>query len=99
MEFGQLQPGAHVRGLDTGGIAEIIQVRSFGPDALNLLFRVNGKIGERLLYRGDEIPFELVQPGRAYAFDADGGFDAEDVSVVRDNATQLKLKFKSTGFE
>ncbi|GAL97199.1 helicase domain-containing protein [Acetobacter tropicalis NRIC 0312] len=72
MDFGQLQPGAHVRGLDTGGIAEIIQVRSFGPDALNLVFRVSGKIGERLLYRGDEIPFELVQPGRTYAFDADG---------------------------
>ncbi|WP_242010907.1 hypothetical protein [Acetobacter musti] len=29
--------------------------------------------------------------------ESDDGFDAEDVSVVRDNATQLK--FRSSGFE
>ena len=44
----------------------------FGPDALNLVFRANGKVGERLVYRGDETAFEVVEQGRTYSFDADG---------------------------
>ena len=39
---------------DTAGVAEIVQVTRFGPDALNLVFRVNGRVGERLVYRGEE---------------------------------------------
>ncbi len=27
----------------------------FGPHALNLVFRVNGRVGERLVYRGEEV--------------------------------------------
>jgi hypothetical protein len=30
---------------------------------------------------------------------SDAGFSAEDVSVVRDNARQLKFKTESTSFE
>ena len=45
----------------------------FGADALNLVFRVDGRVGERLVYRGEETSFEFVEAGRAYAFDADGG--------------------------
>jgi hypothetical protein len=40
--------------------------------ALNLVFRVNRRIGERLAYRGEESGFDF-KAGRAYAFDADGG--------------------------
>ena len=71
--FDDLKPGARVRGLAPSGIAEIVQVARFGVDALNLVFRAEGKVGERLLYRGEETGFELVESGRAYAFDADGG--------------------------
>lgn len=70
--FDDIKPGARLKGLDTGGVAEIVQVSRFGPDALNLVFRVNGKVGERLVYRGDEAAFEALDTGRAYAFDADG---------------------------
>ncbi len=45
----------------------------FGADALNLVFRVDGRVGERLVYRGEETSFEFVEAGRAYTFDADGG--------------------------
>ena len=31
--------------------------------------------------------------------DAEDGFSEADISVVRDNARQLKFKTKSTGFE
>src|SRR5436189_42730 len=67
-----IKPGARLRGLDPGGVAEVVQVARFGADALNLVFRVNGRVGERLVYRGEEASFESIEPGRSYAFDADG---------------------------
>jgi hypothetical protein len=70
--FDQIQPGARLKGLDPGGIADVVQVAHFGVDALNLVFRVDGRVGERLLYRGEETALELVETGRAYGFDADG---------------------------
>src|ERR1700731_2767582 len=71
--FEDIKPGSRLRGLDPSGIAEVVQVARFGPDALNLVFRANGRVGERLVYRGEEAGFEFVDPGRTYGFDADGG--------------------------
>lgn len=70
--FDQIQPGARLKGLYLGGIAEIVQVARFGADALNVVFRADGRVGERLVYRGEETGFEFVEAGRSYAFDADG---------------------------
>jgi superfamily II DNA or RNA helicase len=72
IEFEDIKPGARVRGLDPQGIAEVVTVSRYGADAINLVFRANGRIGERLVYRGEEIGFELVSGGRGYGFDADG---------------------------
>lgn len=71
--FEKLKPGARVHGLVAGSIAEIVQVGRFGADALNVVFRADGRVGERLVYRGEEAAFELIESGRTYAFDADGG--------------------------
>ena len=71
--FEDIKPGARLLGLDPAGIAEVVQVTGFGPDALNLVFRVDGRVGERLVYRGEESGFEFLEAGRTYAFDADGG--------------------------
>jgi hypothetical protein len=70
--FDEIKPGARLRGLDGGGTAEIVQITRFGADALNLVFRVNGRVAERLLYRGEKTAFEAVEAGRAFGFDADG---------------------------
>ena len=70
--FEEIKAGARFRGLDTAGIAEIVQVTRFGADALNLVFRVNGRVGERLVYRGEEATFDALEAGRTYGFDADG---------------------------
>jgi SNF2 family DNA or RNA helicase len=71
--FEKIKPGARLKGFDPGGIAEIVQVARFGADALNIVYRVDGRVGERLLYRGEETGFEFIEAGRSYAFDADGG--------------------------
>ena len=71
--FEDIKPGSRLRGVDPAGLAEIVQVSRFGADALNVVFRVNGKVGERLVYRGEETGFDLVAGGRSYSFDADGG--------------------------
>ncbi len=70
--FDNLKPGARIRGLAPIGVAEVLQVSRFGSDALNIVFRADGKVSERLLYRGEEAGFELIDRGKAYAFEADG---------------------------
>jgi hypothetical protein len=83
--FDQIAPGARVRGLAGQGVAEIVQVSRFGADALNLVFRTEGKVGERLLYQGEESTFWFVEPGRAYSLDADGALLrlASEASQIR----------------
>ena len=71
--FEDLKPGSRVKGLDLSGIAEVVSVSRFGADAINLVYRVAGKVGERLVYRGEETSFEIITSGQTYAFDADGG--------------------------
>src|SRR5438477_12569411 len=73
MTFEEIRPGARLKGLDPSGIAEVVSVAKFGSDAVNLVFRASGRVSERLVYRGEEASFELVDTGRNYAFDADGG--------------------------
>jgi hypothetical protein len=71
--FDEIKPGTRLKGLNSAGIAEVVSVSRFGVDALNLVFRVDGRVAERLVYRGEEATFEFVNAGRTYAFDADGG--------------------------
>jgi superfamily II DNA or RNA helicase len=70
--FESIKPGSRIRGLAPSGLAEIVQVTQFGPDALNVVFRVDGRVDQRLVMRGEEVGFEFVEAGRTYAFDADG---------------------------
>lgn len=71
--FETLRPGALVLGLDPSGPAEILSATAYGADAVSLVFRVNGRVAERLVLRGEEEGFRLAEPGRAFALDADGG--------------------------
>ena len=71
-QFEDIKPGVRLKGIDATSVAEAIQVAHFGPDVLNIVFRVNGRVSERLLYRGEEATFEFLDAGRSYGFDADG---------------------------
>ena len=70
--FDAIRPGARIRGLTSAGIAEVVSVANFGPDAINVVFRADGRVYERLLYRGDDSGLTIEEGGRAFAFDADG---------------------------
>jgi SNF2 family DNA or RNA helicase len=72
MIFEQIKPGARIQGLSGDGVAEVVQVNHFGLDALNVVFRADGRVHERLVYRGEENTFNLEQRGRSYPLDADG---------------------------
>lgn len=72
LDFDKILPGARIRGFSIEGIAEVVSVAKFGPDAINIVYRENGKVDQRLLYRGDESGLTLVENGRMFAFDADG---------------------------
>ncbi len=84
--FDEISPGTRIRGLDESGIAEIVQVSRFGADALNLVFRINGRVAERLVYRGEETAFSVVEGGRVLGFDADGG-----LFRLASEATRIRL--------
>jgi len=71
--FEHIKPGARVKGLGAGGVADVVSVSRFGADALNLVFRLNGRVHERLLYRGEDANLELVEEGRTFGFGADPG--------------------------
>jgi hypothetical protein len=58
--FDDIRPGSRLRGLDAAGIAEVVQVARFRADALNLVFRVNGRVGERLVYRAGLPPATAI---------------------------------------
>jgi SNF2 family DNA or RNA helicase len=70
--FEQIGPGARLRGLGPG-VADVVSVSRFGQDALNLVFRLDGRVHERLLYRSEESELELVEEGRTFGFGADAG--------------------------
>ena len=47
--FEHIKPGARVKGLGAGGVADVVSVSRFGANALNLVFRLDGRVHERLL--------------------------------------------------
>ena len=49
LAFEDIRPGCRLRGLDPSGVSEIVQVARFGPDALNVVFRVDGRVDQRLV--------------------------------------------------
>ncbi len=74
IDLKEIRVGATLKGVLPAGAVRIVAVQSHGPDVVEITFKdESGKPGSRLCYRGEESQFELVEKGRAWAFDADGG--------------------------
>jgi hypothetical protein len=70
----QLTPNAAVRGVLPDGLVTVVNVQWFGSEALELTYKSpNGKVANELLYRHDEERIEVVELGRPWSFDGDGG--------------------------
>src|SRR6266478_3533658 len=69
-----LTPNASVRGILPDSLATVVNVQWFGAEALELTYKTPAcKLANELLYRHDEQRIEVVEEGRPWSFDGDGG--------------------------
>lgn len=69
-----LQPHAAVRGIAPDAVVTIISMQWYGSDAVELTYKdPSGRVANELLFRHDEPRLELVEAGRPWSFDGDGG--------------------------
>ncbi len=74
IQLEDLQPNAAVRGILPGSLVTVVSVRWFGSEALELTYKTPaGKVANELVYRADESRLEVVEQGRPWSFDGDGG--------------------------
>jgi len=70
----ELQPKAAVRGILPDAAVTVVSVQWFGSEALELTYKTpTGGVAQELLYRHDEPRLEVVEQGRPWSFDGDGG--------------------------
>jgi superfamily II DNA or RNA helicase len=68
-----LTRGARIAGLRSDGPVEVLDVKWFGTNALELTYKgADGRPGNEILYRDDEARVETTIPGPVWSFDADG---------------------------
>lgn len=66
-----LKPGIRVQGIEPGQSVVLRDVERY-PDAANVIYRrLDGTLGERLLYRENEFELRIAQGERLWKFDAD----------------------------
>src|SRR3990170_3381448 len=69
-----LLTNAAVRGLLPDSLVTVVSVQWFGSEALELTYKTPaGRVANELLYRHDEPRLEIVEQGRPWSFDGDGG--------------------------
>jgi len=69
-----LQPNSTVRGILPDCLVTVVNVQWFGSTALELTYKTPaGKLANELLYRHDEPRIEVVELGRPWSFDGEGG--------------------------
>src|SRR5215210_7480885 len=69
-----LQPNAAVRGILPDALVTVVSVQWFGSEALELTYKTPaGRVANELVYRHDEPRLEVVEHGRPWSFDGDGG--------------------------
>ena len=72
MKLERIVPGSRLAGVAGDGPVEIVAVRAYGTDAVEVAWKGPDGPGERILLRGDESRLREVAPARRFAFDGDG---------------------------
>ncbi len=74
MKLEDLKPNTSVRGILPDCLVSVVGVQWFGSEALELTYKdPAGRVANQLLYRHDEPRLEVVEQGRPWSFDGDGG--------------------------
>src|SRR5215212_10063461 len=69
-----LTQNASIRGILPNGLVTVVNVQWHGSEALELTYKTpEGRVANELLYRYDESRIEVVEEGRPWSFDGDGG--------------------------
>ena len=69
-----LTQNASIRGILPTGLVTVVNVQWHGTVALELTYKTpEGRVANELLYRHDEPRIEVVEEGRPWSFDGDGG--------------------------
>ena len=69
-----LKKGALVKGVLPGGAVTVVDVHWHGSSVVELTYKDStGRVGNELLYRDREPDLEIVEAGREWSFDEDGG--------------------------
>lgn len=69
-----LKPNAALRGILPDALVTVVSIQWYGSEALELTYKSpDGKVANQLLYRHDEPRLEIVEQGRPWSFDGDGG--------------------------
>lgn len=69
-----LQPNASLRGVLPDVLVSVVSVQWMGSDAVELTYKgPEGRVDNELLLREDESRIEVVEKGRPWSFDGDGG--------------------------
>src|SRR5687768_396032 len=69
-----LRTNAAVKGILPDALVTVVNTQWFGSEAIELTYKTaSGKVANELLYRHDEPRIEVVEEGRPWSFDGDGG--------------------------
>lgn len=73
LQLENIKKNAIIEGLEPGHVVRIVTTEQIGDNALTVYYKTaDGKLLERMLFRGDEAKLSLAQAGRPWAFDAPG---------------------------
>jgi len=86
MKLEEISKGVSLTGLAGRSIAEIVAVDWLGDSQLQVTFRADGRLDERILTRSDEDRLEAVRPVRPFSFAA----NADDFRLVAE-ARRIRL--------
>jgi superfamily II DNA or RNA helicase len=74
MKLEAITKGALVSGIEEGKVVRVVSADPLGDNAMTVVYKSDdGRLGERVLFRGDETKLSLATSGRPWSFDSDGG--------------------------
>jgi len=73
MKLEELKVNASVRGILPNSLVQVVSVKWFGSDVVELTYKnPDGNVANQLIYRNSEDRLEVVEHGRPWSFDGDG---------------------------